>query len=317
MKKLIVLAMIMAVTVLVAIPVHAQTPANDLKPTFINPTPTPGLFVNGWPPFTVSYPKEWGEIPLAPGAVLEVAGTRPGLSPSPVLTVIVYTTVFPLEDCWAKWFMPIFVQIFTDIKALSDNPFQLKDGTPAREIEFEFVPKFDLQQMSMKDAPKCNGLLLVTKRDLGTWVVIMLTDLGKLGEDLKSIASSLTFQPDREKPVQVPPDVRAFFDMWCTDAVSHDLKTVMAHFSDRFRHSAQNKPFIEQFWRNDPFSPIRQSLISCEATVTVFEPRGDKAYVDGFFLVKAKGDANALKLPMEFQQIVNEHGEWKWLGNQK
>ena len=318
MKKLIVLALLMAVILLVAALVHAQSPATDLKPTFINPTPTPGLFVNGWPAFTVSYPKEWGELPLAPGAVLEVAGTRPGLSPSPVLTVVVYPTVFPLEDCWAKWFMPTFVQIFTDIKALSDNPFQLKDGTPAREIEFEFVSKFDALQMSVKNAPKCNGLLLVTMRDLGTWVVIMLTDdRGKLGEDLKRIAYSLTFQPDREKPVQLLPDVRAFFDMWCTDAVSHDLKTVMTHFSQRFRHSSMNKPFIEQFWRNDPFSPIRQSLISCEATVTVFEPRGDKAYVDGFFLVKAKGDANALKLPMEFQQIINEHGQWMWFGNQK
>jgi hypothetical protein len=39
--------------------------------------------------------------------------------------------------------------------------------------------------------------------------------------------------------------------------------------------------------------------------------------VDGFFLFKAKGDANALKVPMQFQQIINEHGQWKWFGNQK
>jgi hypothetical protein len=51
--------------------------------------------------------------------------------------------------------------------------------------------------------------------------------------------------------------------------------------------------------------------------VTVFEPRGDKAYADGFILDKAKGDANAVKFPMTFQQIINEHGEWKWFGNQK
>ena len=60
MKKLIVLSLIMAGIVLIAdlsTPAHAQTPASDLKPTFISPTP--GLYVNGWPPFTVSYPKEW------------------------------------------------------------------------------------------------------------------------------------------------------------------------------------------------------------------------------------------------------------------
>jgi len=60
MKKLMVLSLIMAGMVLMAgfsTPTHAQTPANDLKPTFISPKP--GLYVNGWPAFTVSYPKEW------------------------------------------------------------------------------------------------------------------------------------------------------------------------------------------------------------------------------------------------------------------
>jgi hypothetical protein len=51
--------------------------------------------------------------------------------------------------------------------------------------------------------------------------------------------------------------------------------------------------------------------------VTVFELRGDKACLDGFVLEKAKGDANALKIPMTFQQIINEHGQWKWYGNHK
>jgi hypothetical protein len=78
-----------------------------------------------------------------------------------------------------------------------------------------------------------------------------------------------------------------------------------------------NKAFMEQFWRNDPASPIQRGTISCEATVTVFEAQGDKAYVDGFMLDKARGDANALKVPMVFQQIINEHGQWKWYGNQK
>ena len=150
------------------------------------------------------------------------------------------------------------------------------------------------------------------------WITAGLTaDEGKLGEDVKRIAYSLTFQPGREEPVQVPPGVRAFFDMYCVDMGSHDVKTIMAHFSDRFLNSGASKAYLEQAWRNDPLSPIQRPPTSCEATVTVFEPRGDKAYIDGFFLSKAKGDANALKTPMYFQQIINEHGEWKWYGNQK
>ena len=212
--------------------------------------------------------------------------------------------------------MPVWVNIFTDIKVLSDKPSQLKDGTPAREVQVEFVPKVDFSGAASKNSSKGSGLLLLTKKDL-TWVLVILNGEGRLMEDVKTITYSLTFQPDREKPVNVPPDVRAFLDMYCTDTVSHDVKTMMSHFSNRFRHSGASKPFMEQIFRNQPASPIQRGVTSCEATVTVFEPHGEKAYVDGFISEKAKGDPNALKEPMSFQQIINEHGEWRWFGNQK
>ena len=318
MKKPTVLSLIMAGIVLMAgfsAPSQAQTPARDLKPTFISPTP--GLYVNGWPPFTVSYPKEWVEVPsTGPANVLMAAASRPDSYPSPVLAIGVFPAPLPLED-WAKIMMPVWVAFFTDIKVLSDKPSQLKDGTPAREVEVEFVTKMDITGSSIKNAPKNNGLLVATKKDV-TWVSIWQSDdKGRIGEDLRRVAYSLTFLPGREEPVNVPPDVRAFLDMYCADTVSHDVKTIMAHYSDRFRHSGGSKAAYEQWFRNDPASPIKRGVTSCEATVTVFEPRGDKAYVDGFISEKAKGDPNALKEPMMFQQIINEHGEWRWYGNQK
>jgi hypothetical protein len=296
-------------------PARAQSPTTDPKPTFISPTP--GLYVSGWPPFTISYPKEWVEVPLtAPGGVFMALAVRPGSYPSPVLTISVFPTPLPLED-WAKISMPIWVSIFTDIKVLSDKPSQLKDGTPAREVEVEFVPKIDTSGRSNENVPKRNGLLLATKKDL-TWVQISLAeDQGKLGEDLKKIVYSLTFLPGRENPINVPPDVRAFLDMFCADTVSGDLKAIMAHFSDRYLNSGMSKPFMERIFRNEPAAPIQRGVTSYEATVTVFEAHGDKAYIDGFFSEKAKGDAKALKGPMEFRQIINEHGQWKWYGNQK
>jgi len=220
-----------------------------------------------------------------------------------------------LED-WAKIFMPLWLQLWTDIKVISDKPSQLKDGTPAREVEFGFVPKFDPLRMSLKNAPKSTGLLLATKKDV-TWVAISLADDKKIGEDLKSIAYSLTFLQGREEPVQVPPDVRTFLDMYCADMMGHDVKAFMEHFSDRFRHYGASKAVIEQWFRDDPRSPIQRGIISNEATVTVFEPHGDKAYVEGFLVSKAKSEANAWKTPITFQQIINEHGEWKWFGDQK
>ena len=109
MKRLIVLSIIMAIIVLVAALVHAQGPANDLKPTFISPTP--GLYVNGWPAFTVSYPKEWVEQPPVPRNCFYPPGhPDPDLPPSPVLQIDVFPNPLPLED-WAKIFMPVWVAV--------------------------------------------------------------------------------------------------------------------------------------------------------------------------------------------------------------
>ena len=190
MKKLIVLALIMAVMVLVAALAHAQSPANDVKPTFISPTP--GLYVNGWPAFTVTYPKEWVEITVQGGAVFSAGVSQQHL---PNLAIDVTPNPLPLEE-WAKIYMPVFLQLGTDIKVLSDKPSQLKDGTRTREIELEFV---------LKNGPKVNHFILMTKKDVIWVVTIVVADEGKLGEDLKKIAYSLTFLPGREEPVQVPP----------------------------------------------------------------------------------------------------------------
>jgi hypothetical protein len=316
MKKLIVAPLIMAGMILTAgffTLAQAQSPASDLKPTFISPTP--GLYVNGWPAFTVTYPKEWVEM-ATQFSVFKAGTPRPDLPPSPGFDVIVLPSEFPLEE-WAKQFMPIWVQVFRDIKVLSDKPSRLKDGTPAREVEFEFVPKYDAGMAETKNVPKHNGLLLATKEDVKdrTLIAILLTDdKGLIGPVLKEIAYSLTFQPDREKPVNVPPDVQAFLDMWGVDMVSHDVGAVMAHYSDRFLWSGVSKPVMEQWLRNDPHVA---GFISFEPTVTIFEARGDKAYIDGFSVVKTKTDPTPRRTPMGGNQIINEHGQWKLYGNQK
>jgi hypothetical protein len=293
---------------------HAQSPGTDLKPTFISPTP--GLYVNGWPAFTVSYPKEWVELRGLPGQVYRAGGTRAGLPPGihmPILNVACMTVPLPLED-WAKVFMPMWVRINTDIKVLSDRPTRLKDGTPAREVEVEYVPKYEATLGNITDAPKLITYILLTKRDLAWIWVNLIEEKARFGEDLKKIVHSFTFLPGREEPVIVPPDVRAFLDMFYTDLASRDVTSIMAHYSDRFLNSGVQKAYMEQYFVTHPEDLPRPGAI-IESTVTSFEPRGDRAYVDGF--CKAKDDPNAPKAPMSFQQIIKEQGQWKWYGNQK
>jgi hypothetical protein len=315
MKRPMVLSLLTAAVMLLSAdfsaPAHAQTLSADLKPTFLSPTP--GFYVNGWPAFTVTYPKEWVEQPPFPGQVYRAAVAR--RPPLPGLIIGVVRTPLPLND-WAKIFMPMYLLTGTDVKVLSDKPSQLRDGAPAREVELEYVPKFDPGTGSLKDVPPISAVLVLTKKD-ATWVSIQLIDAKKIGEDLKQLAYSLTFLPGKEAPVQVPPDVRAFLDMYCADVVSGDVESIMGHFSDRFLQSSATKTNMQQWYRNDPASPVRRGVSAQETIVTVFEAHGDKAYVDGYHLTKAKGDANVLKGPIGFYQIINEHGQWKWFGNQK
>jgi len=297
MNKLIVLFLLMAIVLMAGFstPAHAQTPPSDLKPTFISPTP--GLYVNGWPAFTVSYPKEWEEIPAFVGG-FSARVRRQDLPPGPHLSTVTIgfdPDPLPIED-WAKSMMPVYLQMGTDIKVLSDKPSRLKDGTPAREGEVELV--LGSGPWALEKGTKLNDFVLVTKKEL-IWVVIHVAainlpeDRGQIGVDVKRVVYSLTFLRGREEPVKVPPDVQAFLDMFCVDMAGHDVKAIMGHFSDRFRSSGASKGVIEQWWRNDPNSPIHKGVISEEATVTVFESRGDKAYLDGFYLEKIKGEADS------------------------
>ena len=59
MKPLTILSTIVAVVLLygsIFTPSYAQSPANADTPTFYHLVP--GTYVNGWPRFTVHYPKE-------------------------------------------------------------------------------------------------------------------------------------------------------------------------------------------------------------------------------------------------------------------
>ena len=48
--------------------------------------------------------------------------------------------------------------------------------------------------------------------------------------------------------MQVPPDVRAFLDMYCADLGSGDVNLAMAHFSDRYFEHGSTKARMEQWF---------------------------------------------------------------------
>ena len=309
MKKLIVLLLITAVMLLVgsfSALTQAQSPASQVKPTFL--APTPGVYVHGWPAFTVSYPKDWVEQPPRLGEVFRVAASDSKAFPRvPNFSVLVFPAPFPI-DKWSNILVPALRTTGRDIKIVYDKPSQLKDGVPAQEAEIEWI---------RNDEVKVNMLVLTTRKGAAWIQIIQASDKGKMGEDVRNYAYSLTFLQGREEPVKVPSDVREFLDKYSSDLVSGNVERIMANFSDQFLNQSVKKAFFEQWFRNNPASPIQLGITSYEPTVTIFEAQGDKAFVDGFFTSKRRDDANAVKVPMGFRQIIKEKGQWKWYGDQK
>ena len=316
MKKLIVLSLL---TVMLLggdflAPAHAQTPANDLKPTFISPTP--GLYVSGWPAFTVSYPKKWVETLPFPGQDFRVGAARTPMPPLPELGIAVFVNFAPLSDM-AQWYIRTVKSTGKDFKVVYDKPTKLKDSTPAREAEIEWTMTGLTGAHAFSPMAKRNTFLLGAKRE-SAWISLALSDeKGRIGNDLKRIAYSLRLQPGKEKPVQVPPDVGEFLDKWHKDIVDGDVAMVMSNVSDRFNYNGMDKAAMEQWMRDDPSSPLQAGLASLNTTVTVFEVRGDQAYLSGFNGGKLKSGAPAPITPLGNMQIIKENGQWKWYGNHK
>jgi hypothetical protein len=270
---------------------HAQTPAAADIPTFYRLVP--GVYVNGWPRFTIHYSKDWVE--RRPEAMESFRVSAPGPVPHPAFAVAFSSLPVPLDKL-ADSLLSLNRRRATDVTILSDKPSQLRDGTPAREIEFEMVKGGALFH-TMSLTAKKGDLLIITAVESRT---------GRVGDDLKAILYSRQDQQGKDDPVKVPPDVREFLDKFRNDVVSHDITKIMTYYSDQYLNSGMRKGETERFWRL-----VLGSAPSFEVGVTDFMPGGDRAYVSGF------GINFFGKAPLLETSIIKEDGEWKWYGNQR
>jgi hypothetical protein len=295
MKKLTLVLLAIAVASLAwgfFAPAHAQDPAKQEKPTFYRLVP--GTYVNGWPRFTITYPKDWIEETPQPQQVFLVSDPNP--THGEKLTVShPLTTLLPL-DKHADIAVNFFKFIAKDVTIVSDKPSQLRDGTPAREVEL---------QMVLNSLP-FNYLSLATKKGDMIFSTGVGSFRGRIREDLKAILYSIEFEPNKDKPVKPPPDIQKFLDRWCSDFVSHDIVKLMSNYSDKYLNSGLRKGEMERMWRQGI-----SSVTSFEVGVTDFIPAGDKAYLAGF-VSRTEG-----KFMLTGTSIIKENGEWKWYGNQR
>ena len=270
---------------------YAQAPAQGDTPTFYHLVP--GTYVNGWPRFTIHYPKDWVERHPWPSEVFRASA--PGPVPYPAFIVAIPANPYP-PDKLSGFLVRFLGAKGKDVTVVTDKPVRLRDGTPAQEIEIHLV---------MNGAPLSTVNLATIKGDVGVTLAAESLD-AKIGEDLKAILYSIEFQPGFDEPVKLPPDVQAFIDTMDNAVVSHDLEKVMSHYSDRFLGSGVRKGEVEQQWR----FPIG-GITSQKSVVTDFIAAGDRAYLAGFWDMKPFG-----RVPLRESSIIKENGEWKWYGNQ-
>jgi hypothetical protein len=195
-----------------------------------------------------------------------------------------------------RFYLEFGKQYDKDANLVSDKPSQLRDGTPAQEVEVKWV---------YSDGSPLNFFALTMKMGDGAASVGVVSWV-KLTEDLKSIPYSLQYQPGKDVPVKVPSDVQEFLDRWCSDIVSHDVEKVMTHYSDKYLESAARKGGVEKSWRSriDP-------ITSFEVGITEFVTANDQVYLAGFQI------RNSLKGMLRGSSIIKENGVWKWYGNQR
>jgi hypothetical protein len=294
MKKLFPLPVVMAVVLLAGSSfalAQSQDSAKEEKPTFYRLIP--GVYVNGWPRFTIHYPKDWVEETPLPQEVFRAGTTDPTLGEK--ITVAIVPLTQPLDKL-ADSQVNFFKNVAKDVTLVSDKPTRLWDGTPAWEVELKMV---------LNGLP-LNLLNIATKKGDMLINPTVGSLRGRVREDLKAILYSLHYEPGKDEPVKVPPDIQEFLEKWCSDFVSHDLAKVMTHYSNRYLRSGAKKGEVER--------SIRQFIgsITClEVGITDLVPEGDKFYLAGFVSL------NGTKYVLPDTSIIKENGEWKWYGNQR
>ena len=145
----------------------------------------PGLYVNQWPAFSLAYPVLWQEKMPERRFVFRAEASEG--TPSLRISIIPGMDT-PLEDA-ISFYLPALEKMGQDVKVIYDKPALLRDGTPGREMEIQWVPY---------GGPKLNTMFLTIKKE-DSWIAVALSDSkGAIGEDLRKIAYSLKFWPPKE-----------------------------------------------------------------------------------------------------------------------
>lgn len=249
----------------------------------------------GWPAFSFSYPDDWSVKPRpipgqvfrveAPGALPDAAASVNANMPSPV-------------KFFSRSLVPALSNYGSDIEVVSDQAVSLKDGSPAQETIVDWVPQ---------TGPPLTSLFVTVKKE-GMWITLSVSsEKGKMTDDLKAVAQSLSVDQREQPPVDLPVDVTQFLAEVSEAIVSHDLEKVMSYYSDQYLHGGRNKSDVRQF-----YASVINQVPDFKFVLTKFEKEKNLADIAGY--VEVMGSKYPIASNV-FRQL--DDGRWEYYGDQK
>jgi len=146
------------------------------------------LYVNDWPAFSLSYPAHWLKKTSDSKFVFRAEAPK-GF---PAFRIAIISNMdMPLKYS-TSIYLPELSNMGKDINVFYDKKAKLKDGTPAQEVELEWVTNAGI---------KLNTLFLTAKKD-DIWILVTVSDTkGRIEGDLRKIPYSLKIKPVKEAPI--------------------------------------------------------------------------------------------------------------------
>lgn len=145
----------------------------------------PGLYINDWPAFSISYPEHWVEKKRGPVIVFRAGDPEeyPQLSIAVVPLAMHVGFSFLIQTT-------ILTSIGgTNIKSIYDEMTTLPDGTPAQKTELEWINN---------EGKKVNTFFLTAQTE-DIWIFFSLSDnKGRISTEVKDIAYSLKIKPEEK-----------------------------------------------------------------------------------------------------------------------
>jgi len=251
-------------------------------------------YQSGWPAFSFSYPDTWSvKLRPIPGQIFRVEAPET----LPEAAASVNANMPTPVKFFSRSIVPVLGNFGSKIEVVSDQAVTLKNGSPAQETVVDWAPQ---------TGPPLTTLFVTAQKE-GMWITLAVSsEKGKMTDDLKTVAYSLSVDQREQPPVALPADVTQFLSGVSEAVVDHDLEEVMSYYSDQYLHTGRTKADVRKFYES-----VIDQIPDFNIVLTKFEKEKNLAAVAGY--VEVMG--SRYPIPSNVLRQLDD-GRWEYYGDQ-